>query len=236
MYVYIYDETISDGRYDKLLHKVEKRLTDLGLNGKTIRLGITKNLKTAIDDEIRQGAKTIVAVGNDRTVSRVINVIANNQTDEKHRICLGIMPIDEKFSRLAKIFGIKNPNDACEILLSRRLETFSLASVNDGFFIFDSRAELNEAVLEIDKKFIIQPIKPTTLEIKNDPTDRNSDKKMSLKMKEKDTESSLFFQEAILVNKENPLIIDGALEVKTPAKITLSDEKIRIIVGKDRQV
>jgi hypothetical protein len=235
MYVYIYDECLGDGRYDKLLHKVEKRLTDLGLNGKTIRLGATRNLKTAIDDEIRQGAKTVIAVGNDRTTSRVVNVIANNQTDEKYRVCLGIMPIDEKNSHLAKAFGIKNPNDACEILLSRRLESFTLASANDGFFIFNATAEINGAVLEIDKNFIIQPIKPALLEIKNKPAD-SSQKKLTLKITEKDTESSLSFQEAILVNKDSPLIIDGSLEIKTPVRISLSDEKIKIIVGRDRQI
>lgn len=236
MYVYIYDEFLSSGKYDKLVYTVEKRLTDLGLNGKIIRLGITKNLKSAIDDEIRQGAKTIVAVGNDRTVAQVINVIANNQSDEKYRVCLGIIPLEEKGGRLAKLFGIKNINNACEVLLGRRLEIFGLAAINNGFFIFRAETELLGAVLEIDKNFIIQPIKPATLEINNDPGPEKDKKLLSLKIKEGNTESSFAFRELLLVNKEMPVVTDGCLEVKTPAKISLSDEKIRIIVGKGRDV
>lgn len=234
MYVYIYDEFLGEGKYDKLVYKVEKRLTDLGLNGKIIRLGITKNLKSAIDDEIRQGAKTIVAVGNDRTVAQVINVITNNQSDEKYRVCLGIIPVEEKGSQLAKFFGIKNINDACEVLLGRRLESFNLASINNGFFLFRAETGLSGAILEIDKNFIIQPVKPALLEIKNNPGSEKEGDLLSLKIKEGNTESSFSFRELLLVNKDAPVITDGCLEVKTPAKISLSDEKIRIIVGKER--
>lgn len=234
MYVYIYDEFLGSGKYDKLVYTVEKRLTDLGLNGKIIRLGITKNLKSAIDDEIRQGAKTIVAVGNDRTVAQVINVIANNQSDEKYRVCLGIVPIEEKGSHLARFFGIKNINNACEILLGRRLETFNLAAINNGFFIFQAEAELLGAILEIDKNFIVRPIKPATLEINNIPEPEKDKTLLSLKIKEGNTESHFSFRELLLVNKDLPVVTDSCLEIKTPAKISLSDEKIRIIVGKER--
>jgi len=236
MYVYIYDEFLGSGRHDKALHKIEKRLTDLGLNGKTIRLGTTKNLKTSIDDEIRQGAKTIVAVGNDSTVSKVINVMANNQSDEKYRLCLGMIPMEGKNSRLAGVFGVKNLNDACEILLSRRVESFSLAAVNDSFFLFKAEAMLNEAVLEIDKEFIIQPTKSSSLEIKNNPSAEKNDRTLSLAIKDGDSKSLLDFKELILVNKGTPLITDGALEIETPAKISLSDEKIKIIIGKNREI
>jgi hypothetical protein len=236
MYVYIYDEFINSGRYDKALYKVEKKLTDLGLNGKTIRLGTTKNLKSAIDDEIRQGAKTIVAVGSDQTVAQVVNVIANNQSDEKYRLCLGIIPLEEKESHLAKIFGIKNLNDACEVLLGRRLETFKLASINNDFFLFSAKTETNNAILEIDKSFIIQPTKPAWLEIINNPKPTDNKKLLSLKIKEGDTESSFSFQDLLLVNKDVSIITDGAVSIKTPVKIFLSDEVIKIIVGKDRKI
>ena len=38
---------------------MEIRLTDLGLNGKIIRLGGIKNIKGTIQNEIKLGAKTI---------------------------------------------------------------------------------------------------------------------------------------------------------------------------------
>ena len=37
MYVYIYDEVVKKRKYNKLLINIEKRITDLGLNGKIIQ-------------------------------------------------------------------------------------------------------------------------------------------------------------------------------------------------------
>jgi hypothetical protein len=233
MYVYIYDSFIGEGKYDKLLYKIEKRLTDLGLNGKIIRLGIGKNLEATIDDEIRLGAKTIVAVGNDSTTAQVVNAVAGNDNDKKGSICLGIIPLEEKNSRLAKIFGINNANSACEILLGRRVETLSLFSINNNFFLFGAKAELSGATIEIDKNFIIQPTKPSKLEVKVSP-EKNKD--LFLTIEDKEQKSFFNFKEMILVNKESPIITDGAIEIKTPVKIFPGNEKIKIIVGKNRQI
>jgi hypothetical protein len=236
MYVYIFDDFTSQGKYQKIIQKIDKRLTDLGLNGRTVNLGISKSLKTSLEDEIRRGAKTIVAVGNDRTVSKVINAIAGSQSDEKHRLCLGIIPLEKKASHLAEIFGIKNINDACEIILARRLKIFNLASFGQNFFLFRVAAQVDGGVLELDKNFIVQPLKQELLEIINDPTSKQEEKKLTLKVKHKDSESSFSFNEAIIANQKTPLIIDGSLPVMAPAKISSSNEKIKIIVGKDRIV
>ena len=76
MYSYIYDSFVSQKKYQKLLARVEIRLTDLGISGKIKRLSPLKNLKETIKDEIRGGAKTIVVVGDDSTLGEVINLVA----------------------------------------------------------------------------------------------------------------------------------------------------------------
>ena len=45
MYVYIYDDYLNKGRYNKAINRMEIRLTDLALNGKIIRLSGIKNIK-----------------------------------------------------------------------------------------------------------------------------------------------------------------------------------------------
>lgn len=233
MYVYVYDSFIGNGKYDKLVYKIEKRLTDLGINGKTIRLGIGKNLEAAIDDEIRLGAKTIVAVGNDCTTAQILNAIANNENDKKNTLCLGIIPIEEKTSHLAKVFGINNANEACEILLSRRVETLPLYSINNKFFLFNAKADLSGATIELDKNFIIQPTKPSKMEIKM-PSSENEN--LVLTIEDKEQRSSFTFKELIMVNKESPIVTDEAIAIETPVKIFPCSEKIKIIVGKNRQI
>ena len=133
MYAYVFDEFSQQKKYEKAILQINKRLTDLGLNGKTIKPGVSKNLKSSIEDEIRRGAKTIVAVGNDKTTIKTLNSITSSQSDEKHRLCLGIIPLEAKESRLAELLGITGINNACEILLARRLKVFNTAAIGQNF-------------------------------------------------------------------------------------------------------
>jgi hypothetical protein len=239
MYAYIYDSFTNDSRYSKLLYKAEKRLTDLGLNGKIIRLGVSKNIKVAVEDEIRQGTKTIIAVGNDRTVNQVLNCIVSNQSDEKHLVTLGIIPIAEKENKIAAAFGINSIADACEILLARRLENFRLAQLNQGFFLFQATISVPDTIMEIDKNYTIQNSKPTLIEISNSPIidgENDYNRKLKLRISNKEGESLFSFKELLVINNSAPIVTDGALEVKTPARIRASAEQIKIIVGKQRNV
>lgn len=239
MYAYIYDSFTNDAKYSRLLYKIEKRLTDLNLNGKIIRLGVSKNIKVAVDDEIRQGTKTIVAVGDDKTVAEVINAIISHKNIEKNQITLGIIPIAEKRNKLAATFGIKTISSACEILLARHLKTFQLAQINQGYFLFKAVLSAPDTVLEIDKICLIQNSKPVAIEITNSPVwpeENLANKKLALRVHNKEGESSFSAKEILIVNKDAIISTDNCLDIKTPARIKLSDEKIKIIVGKERAV
>jgi hypothetical protein len=236
MYTYIYDDFISGGKFSKLLYQIEKRLTDLNLNGKIIRLGVSKNIKAAVDDEIRQGTRTIVAVGSDKTVSQIINYIVSNKSDERHQVTLGIIPINPKENKIAEKLGIKSISDACEILLARRLEIFQLAQINQSFFLFKAELNASDTILEIDRNYIIQNLKPALVEISNKPAviDERPGQKLELRVYNKEGESMFSFKNLLVVNKNAAIITDGSLAIQPPAKITTSREKIRIIVGKER--
>ncbi|HTW96283.1 MAG TPA: diacylglycerol kinase family protein [Candidatus Methylomirabilis sp.] len=238
MYAYIYDCFSNDPKYGKLLHKIEKRLTDLNLNGKIVRLGISKNIKVAIDDEIRQGTKTIVAVGNDNTVSQAINAIVSNQSDEKNLVTLGIIPLDEKENKIAAAFGITTIGDACEILLARRLESFNLARINQGFFLFKAILSAPDSILEIDKNFIIHNLKPMIIEATNSPhlSAEDEQKKIKLRIYNDEGESLFYLRELLIVNSGASIIADDSWKIKTPARIKIGEDKIRVIVGKERHL
>jgi hypothetical protein len=239
MYAYIYDTFTSDRKYSRLLYKIEKRLTDLNLNGKIIRLGISKNIKVAVDDEIRQGAKTIVAVGDDKTVAQVINAITGNRNVEKNQITLGIIPIAEKTNKIAAAFGIKSISSACEILLARHLKTFQLAQINQGYFLFKTVLSAPNTILVIDKTYVIQNVKPVAIEVTNSPVWPEDDlpaKRLKLRVCSKEGESVFSIKEMLIVNKGETATTDDCLDIKTPARIKLSAEKIKIIVGKDRVI
>lgn len=239
MYVYIYDEFTNQAKYKKLLYKIERRLTDLNLNGETIRLGALKDLKTAIDSKTKRGAKTIVAVGDGQTVNRVTNIIVD-KSREKNYLTLGIISLDEKTNFVANSLGIKNIEDACDILLARRVETFKLAQINQGYFLFKVNINGSNTVLEIDRDYAIKNTDLANIEIISTLNLKDlgdhEEKKLKLTIRNKDGQSTFPFNELLVVNRDIPVIIDASFVIDGPARIKPSQEEIKIIVGKERQI
>src|SRR3989338_2880950 len=87
MYLYLYDSFLNQKKYTSALARIETRLTDLGIGGKICRLSPLRNIKELIADELANGVKTIVVVGNDKTLSEAINFVA------QHDVTLGLIPI-----------------------------------------------------------------------------------------------------------------------------------------------
>jgi len=235
MYIYIYDEFTNQKKYNKLLYKIEKRLTDLGLNGKTIRLGISKNIESAVSDQIRRGAKTIVAVGNNETAIKTMNVMAQNE--DNHLLTLGIIPLEEKDDYLADMVGIKSIEDACNVLLARRIETFKPAQINKNYFLFKAEIKNPGAILEIDKSYAVKNTEMAEINVVNvpQPQKNRKNKKLKLFIRGKNNQSFFPFKELLIVNDGANVVIDGSLPVETPARIKPCLKEIKIIVGKKRK-
>ena len=134
MHIYIYDDYVNTKKYDTILAKMETRITDLGLNGKIIRLGIMKNIFDAVENELKNEAKTIVAVGNNKTVNKIINAMINAEikSDLEIKAPLGVIPLGEKNNSIAKALGIETPEDGCDILSARMIEKLDLGRANNN--------------------------------------------------------------------------------------------------------
>ena len=242
MHVYIYDDYLNKNKYQKIINRLEIRLTDLGLNGKIIRLGGIKNVKTAIQNEIKLGAKTIVAVGNNQTVNKIIGAIVDTNIygDFQKKTLLGIIPIGDDNS-VAASFGIKNTDEACNILLARRVEKIDLGSAGDYCFLnqatitsHGTTLELDGYSLEISAKGeirIINLLSDPGTNIRSNPHDGLLD--IYIKIKAKD-QTYLNVKKLKVINPDNKLLIDGVVEVNTPVTVGVLKERISVIVGKDR--
>jgi len=220
---------------------MEIRLTDLGLNGKIIRLSGIKNIKSAIQNEMRLGAKTIVAVGNNQTVNRIMGAIieADIYSDFQKNTLLGIIPIGNDNS-IATSFGIKNEEDACNILLARRIERIDLGLIGDYYFLNEVEVEsrgtvinLKDYSLEIKDKGFIKII--NLINDKNNPINSNPhDGKLDVYVVTKKNTQSLMRLDKFEVVSEHPIIVDGVIEVKSPVTISVAKNKLNVIVGKNR--
>lgn len=242
MYVYIYDDYLSEGKYNRIIGRVETRLTDLGLNGKIIRLSSIKNIKGTIQGEIRLGAKTIIAVGNNQTINKVIGAMieADAYGDFQQKTLLGIIPIGDDNS-IAESFGIKNENEACNILLARRIEKIDLGLANNYYFLNQASInsagtslKINDYELEIANRGeirIINLLGDKNLPIKSNPHDGLLD--LYIKTKKRD-ETFLRSKKIIINNQKEKLLIDNVLMIDLPVELSVIKNKINIIVGKDR--
>ena len=242
MHVYIYDDYLSKSKYNKTVNRVEIRLTDLALNGKIIRLNGIKNIKGAIQNEIRLGAKTIVAVGNNQTVNKIIGAIieADIYDDFQKNTLLGIIPVGADNS-IATSFGIKNESEACNILLARRIEKIDLGLVGEYYFLNEARINgaetkicLDDYQIELQDKGeirIINLLSDRTNNIGSNPHDGLLDVLISSRRKD---QTLLRLEKFRVESAREKILLDGVVEVKTPVEVGVVKNRINIIVGKDR--
>ena len=263
MHVYIYDSFLNHKKYSGTLARIETRLTDLGLNGKISRLGAMKNIKNSVENELKRGAKTIIAVGNDQTVNQVISAMAGvNQTisagsGARKSVPLGIIPIGKDNNFIAECLGVSMEEEACDILSGRRIEKLDLGQANGSFFLSDASITNKGTVIEMEKAYSIEIMdegeinvvnlaaanKPKPANAKFNPQDgilelfiRTEKKKGFLKLSGSETGESIFSLKKLTIhnNKNHPLILDGSTEIPTPAQISILKQKLSIIVGKER--
>jgi len=258
MYLYLYDNFLNANKYRKLLSKIETRLTDLGIGGKISRLSPLKNLRDLISDELRFGVKTIVAVGNDETVSTVINNIVNYDN-----IVFGIIPVGGN-NTIASNLGIGHEELACDIISSRRIKKIDLGRVNNTYFISEINiAAENRITLECEDSYQIIPqthtclvriynLRPEGAEYNgrsdlfnpNDgflealvqPVHHMSKTFFGLMKKSKHITNSIFpFKKISVLSKKSVTVVtDGRKILKPPVDIEVVPNKLTVIVGKNR--
>ena len=245
MNIYIYDDYLNKSKYSRVLNRVEIRLTDLGLNGKIIRLGAIKNIRDVIQNEIKNGAKTIVAVGNNQTVNKIIGSIIDNELYGffQKNILFSIIPIGEDNS-IADSLGIKKEEEACNILLARRVKKIDVGVVNNYYFLNKATIESQGSVLEINGEYTIEPLNRGLINIFNLKNSASDDKnvkinpvdgKLDIYIKSKSKDLTFFSVDKLkIINEHAPLILDDIIEIKTPADISVITGKLNVIVGKDR--
>ena len=146
MYYYLYDSFLADRKYERVLAAVETRLTDLGISGKIGRLTPFTNARGLIRDEVRRGVQTIVVVGNDETVAKVVSGI------DEAKLTLGFIPIGTPTS-IAKSLGIPEGAEACDVLSKRVTQKIDLGSVNGHLFLSQVRMSSAKIVIEGEGKY-----------------------------------------------------------------------------------
>lgn len=244
MYLYIYDSFLNDKKYVALLSKIEQRLTDLGIKGKTAKLSILKNMKELITDAVKDGVKTVVAVGNGQTFAKVINIVADLD------VTLGLIPVDN--NTIAKTLGVPSKVAACDVLASRIIKKIDLGKINNHYF-FKSAEIISGGVTINFSDFKVEPTtKKSRITLHNfsdpdlSPCSNPADGYLEVVItpyhqsflgKKRIAGTVLPFNK-IRINSANEeqvsILTDEQIIMKTPAKIEAMPGQLKVIVGSER--
>jgi diacylglycerol kinase family enzyme len=248
-YFYLYDSYLQDRSYASTLIKLETTLTDLGIQGRVGRLTLLKSVKDIVESAVRDGADTIVAVGNDITLSQVA------QAAIKHpKVTVGFVPLGSSQQNLAPLLGIPLGILACHVLSSRLVEDLPIGKINNQFFL-QSVILSGTPILECEDSYELsldEPHEVRVCNLTNEPSPPTSSKKTRLTAiitPQHNKRLGLFGQNklspsavtisALRVSSDGdelPLTVDNYRVLKTPATITTAQQRLRIIVGKKRLI
>ncbi|HRY63556.1 MAG TPA: diacylglycerol kinase family protein [Patescibacteria group bacterium] len=251
MYCYIYDIFTNQKKYEKQLLKIELLLADLGIAGKTYKLNVLKNLEGVIAEAVNEGIKTIVAVGNDQTVSKIVNLIIDQG------LTLGIIPVGEN-NLLATSLGIKSSEEAGQILAARKIGRLDVGKINDQYFLLGLESGDSNIVFDL-KDYNIQPrdnngavglynINISNYEFRADPEDGIMEAVFAPKKQvwwqniwhkegAKPERISVFPVRGLIINHQKKPItinVDRQRTIKTPAVVEVLKNKLRVIIGKEK--
>ena len=163
-------------RAQKLKDKIKATIDDLGLSGEFVAVMKKDDLKTIVPEAIDRGYETIVTIGGDGMINRVIPYIMNTE------VSLGIIPIGET-NFLANIIGIKSWKQGCESLIKSKTIPLGIGIVNDRLFVssveIEVKQENNKKVLGIFSGKQKTKYLPVSINIEAENTDLKIQSNMS---------------------------------------------------------
>jgi diacylglycerol kinase family enzyme len=255
MYLYLYDSFLNNKKYAHTLAKIETRLTDLGIGGKIYRLSPLRDLQALLREEVSNDTKTIVVVGNDKTLSLVVNSIA------KLDVVIGLIPVGTE-NEMARMLGIPEGEAACGVVAARKVERIDIGRINTTHFLSSINVESSDVTIECDERYLITPqtndalinicnLRPLAaagvrgdyfnpkdglLEVLIQPVARAASGWGRFFSKTKQLKESIIpFRKIVIRSKKSvPVITDGQRVLKTPVKIEIMPKRLRLIVGKER--
>ncbi|MFA6198153.1 MAG: diacylglycerol kinase family protein [Patescibacteria group bacterium] len=249
MYAYLYDSFVSDARNQTKIARIETRLTDLGISGKINRLSLLTSLTEQVDEAIKKGVDTIVAVGNDTTLAKLIAATADRA------VTFGYIPIGAP-NYFARLLDIPSDEKACDVLSARVIERLDLGCANNHFFLSSAEVSAPGVTMKCDNSFQLkltspgQTIRVYNLGPANEAAGFNTDPRDArLDIVVDEPSGGRWFgrgnagqsvfrikrAEFIGAEPNTNVILDGQTIVQCPVILTVLPKKFKIVVGKGRK-
>lgn len=147
MYYYILEQPRGGAQSSKFRERLADLATDYGIAGEMVTQSALKSIDELIELGVTKGYTTVVAVGSDQHINRV--VIALMQRKAAERPVLGAIPTDPN-SLVGQTIGVDSLKSALETLKHRHLAYAPLLYVEPGRFL------LTEATLTAPRPILVQ--------------------------------------------------------------------------------
>lgn len=251
MYYYIYDNFVQDKDHAKELAAVENRLADFGITGNIGRLSLFRDAHELIHDEVKRGAKTVVAVGNDGTLKKVLEAVIAT------RVMLGFIPLAEPCI-FAKLFGIPLGVAAVDVLARRTFLTVDVGKVNGRVFLSRLHIPEGRCAISCEGRFRVETRSVGSVQIKNtgwiegeeapevgNPHDGYLEAVIDAKEERGFFRKPVWRRSQLVIKKaviEAPgttpiaAFVDEEKYAQQRFEISILPKRLRIIVGKERMV
>lgn len=161
MFTYIYDAFVAHQKHERTMSQIETRLTDLGISGRIERLTMFKNIREIIADAERRGCETVVAVGNDETVGKLVEIAGDFD------MAFGVIPVGDGPHKIAEMLGMPCGMEACTVISRRILKTIDLGRVNGRYFLSSIRIPRTRAKISCNGQYDVIPTEDNEVTICN---------------------------------------------------------------------
>lgn len=248
-YAFVYDEALSERKYERDLMALSAKLTTLNITGRDVRLAMFRSVKETIQGLVKQGVTTIVVVGNDRTLDKVMWFLPDLD------VMLGYIPMLPP-SEVAGPLGIPPGIAACDVLAARLVESIDVGICDQRYFLTEAKISNTIATIEIDGKCRIAPIRGGTIivrnldirnkeaELRNDAKDgllevivKPNPEQVSRWSRPKVDVTKMFMRHGEIVSPEPvDLMIDGHVLNGFRFPFSIAQNKLKMIVGRGRKL
>lgn len=147
-YAYLFDAKLSDRSQERWVSRLEAELSRRHLAGQVLREGAFRGLKELAKEALAKGAATIIMVGTDASLIKILPIIADAN------VVLGYIPCEP--SMIAKQLSIPEKlEESVNVLAARFVRQVDLGMVGDRPFLTEVIIRDPKAVLDIAGKYTI---------------------------------------------------------------------------------
>lgn len=242
MYYYI-AEAPQNKQGQNTVNSIRAQLVPEGISGDFIFYNPSESIESIVNNAIKQGFSTIVAVGSDALADLIAGVIYDQH------VALGVIPIEN--STLCASLGYETWQRAIQALRHRKLALFDLGAIDDEFYFLQNAIIKTEktsqfmlhmsrfnATISTNKLLLQMPTGESPFDIPgviNFVVESAAKKSWSLFGKQGGSGIDTLLrseQSAIQCSAAASVIVNGRQVSETPASIEIIPQSVRLVVAR----